>query len=232
VWWRRPKEVPTSSRGYTGLDEHILNPRARFLSSVIFSLPTNASHLYTPSLDLGKSSSLASIWPFLFDLQSSFSVEPEAGTVNVAITCTKRAHRWLNVPSMIFIYAFCIISIKLNGDVPHRIMNWFTPMQQHGSDRCIQDRLWFAIDGENIREDYSNDTCQTGEFAGPSYLAHCRSTEIVVHYIWLIFNEDVCALIFESCNCSYDGYWRLTWSLISRSVGLVEVRANWPGHPR
>lgn len=56
-------------------------------------------------------------------------------------------------------------------------------MQQHGSDRCIQDRLWFAIDGENIREDYSKDTCQTGEFAGvPSYLAHCRSTEIVVHY--------------------------------------------------
>ena len=26
-------------------------------------------------------------------------------------------------------------------------------------------------------------------------------------------------------------YQRLTWSLISGAVGLVKVRANWPGHP-
>jgi hypothetical protein len=27
------------------------------------------------------------------------------------------------------------------------------------------------------------------------------------------------------------GYWRLTWSLTSRLVRLVEVRTNWFGHP-
>ena len=33
----------------------------------------------------------------------------------------------------------------------------------------------------------------------------------------------LCGLRFESCGCSYDGYWRLTWSLTSGPVGLVEV---------
>jgi len=41
-----------------------------------------------------------------------------------------------------------------------------------------------------------------------------------------------CDLRFEPCGCSYDGYWRLTWSLTSGSVRLVEVRASWPGHLR
>jgi len=26
-------------------------------------------------------------------------------------------------------------------------------------------------------------------------------------------------------------HWRLTWLLISRLIGLVEMRVNWPGHP-
>jgi hypothetical protein len=42
----------------------------------------------------------------------------------------------------------------------------------------------------------------------------------------------LCGLRFEPCGYSYDGHWRLTWSLTSGPVGLVEVRANWPGHPR
>jgi hypothetical protein len=42
----------------------------------------------------------------------------------------------------------------------------------------------------------------------------------------------LCGLRFKPCGCLYDGHWRLTWSLTSGSVGLVEVRANWPGHPR
>jgi len=33
----------------------------------------------------------------------------------------------------------------------------------------------------------------------------------------------LCGLRFEPCGCSYDGYWRLTWSLTSGPVGLVEV---------
>ena len=49
------------------------------------------------------------------------------------------------------------------------------------------------------------------------------------------WDQEVCFLCgfrFKPCGCSYDGYWRLTWSLTSGPVGLVEVRASWPGHPR
>jgi len=49
------------------------------------------------------------------------------------------------------------------------------------------------------------------------------------------WNQEVCSLCglrFKPCGCSYDGHWRLTWSLTSGPVGLVEVRASWPGHPR
>jgi hypothetical protein len=42
----------------------------------------------------------------------------------------------------------------------------------------------------------------------------------------------LCCLRFKPCGCSYDGHWRLTWSLTLGPVGLVEVRASWPGHPR
>ena len=38
----------------------------------------------------------------------------------------------------------------------------------------------------------------------------------------------LCGLRFEPCGCSYDGYWRLTWSLTSGPVRLVEVHASWP----
>jgi hypothetical protein len=40
----------------------------------------------------------------------------------------------------------------------------------------------------------------------------------------------VCGLRFEPCGCSYNDHWRLIWSLTSGPVGLVEVRASWPGH--
>jgi hypothetical protein len=42
----------------------------------------------------------------------------------------------------------------------------------------------------------------------------------------------LCDFRFEPCGCLYDGHWRLTWSLTSGPVGLVEVHASWPGHPR
>ena len=38
-------------------------------------------------------------------------------------------------------------------------------------------------------------------------------------------------LMFESCGCSYDGHWRLTWSLTLRPVELVEVHVSWLEHP-
>ena len=43
------------------------------------------------------------------------------------------------------------------------------------------------------------------------------------------WDQEVCSLYgfrFEPCGCSYDGHWRLTWSLTSGPVGLVEVRAS------
>jgi len=36
----------------------------------------------------------------------------------------------------------------------------------------------------------------------------------------------LCGLKFKPCGCSYDGYWRLTWSLISGPVGLVKVHIS------
>ena len=50
-----------------------------------------------------------------------------------------------------------------------------------------------------------------------------------------VWDQEVCSLCglrFEPCGCSYDGHWRLTWSLTSGPVGLVEVRVSWPGHSR
>jgi hypothetical protein len=41
----------------------------------------------------------------------------------------------------------------------------------------------------------------------------------------------LCGLRFEPCGCSYDDHWRLTWSLTSGHVGLVEVHVSWSGHP-
>jgi hypothetical protein len=42
----------------------------------------------------------------------------------------------------------------------------------------------------------------------------------------------LCGLRFEPCDCSYNDHWRLTWSLTSGPMELVEVRASWPGHLR
>jgi len=44
-----------------------------------------------------------------------------------------------------------------------------------------------------------------------------------------IWDQEVCSLcslIFESCGCSYDSHWRLTWSLTSEPVGLVEMHTS------
>ena len=44
-----------------------------------------------------------------------------------------------------------------------------------------------------------------------------------------VWDQEVCSLCglrFESCGCSYDDHWRLTLSLTSGPVRLVEVRAS------
>jgi hypothetical protein len=38
----------------------------------------------------------------------------------------------------------------------------------------------------------------------------------------------LCGLRFEPCCCAYDGHWRLTWSLTSGPLRLVEIHASWP----
>jgi hypothetical protein len=46
-----------------------------------------------------------------------------------------------------------------------------------------------------------------------------------------VWDQEICSLYglrFESCGCSYDGHWRLTWSLTSGHVGLVEVHTAGP----
>ena len=48
-----------------------------------------------------------------------------------------------------------------------------------------------------------------------------------------VWSQEVCShcdLKFEPCGYSYDGHWRLTWSLTLGPVGLVEMRTSWPGH--
>ena len=48
-----------------------------------------------------------------------------------------------------------------------------------------------------------------------------------------VWDQEVCSycdLKFEPCGYSYDGHWRLTWSLTLGPVGLVEMRTSWPGH--
>ena len=49
------------------------------------------------------------------------------------------------------------------------------------------------------------------------------------------WDQEVCFLYgfkFEPCGCLYNGHWTLKWSLTSGPVKLIEVRKNWPGHPR
>jgi len=36
----------------------------------------------------------------------------------------------------------------------------------------------------------------------------------------------LCGLRFEPCGCSYNGHWRLTWSLTLEPVGLIKVHAS------
>jgi hypothetical protein len=44
-----------------------------------------------------------------------------------------------------------------------------------------------------------------------------------------VWDQEVCSICgfrFKPCGCLYDGHWRLTWSLTSELVGLVEVYAS------
>jgi hypothetical protein len=71
----------------------------------------------------------------------------------------------------------------------------------------------------------------------PSHPRHHLKSESQVHLggdlVVRAWDQEICFLYglkFEPYSCSYDGHWRLTLSLTSRSVGLVEVRASWPGY--
>ena len=66
----------------------------------------------------------------------------------------------------------------------------------------------------------------------PIYKMNNKKLSGLVVRAWDQEVYSLCGLRFKPCGCSYDGHWRLTWSLTSGLVGLVEVRASWPGHPR
>jgi hypothetical protein len=55
------------------------------------------------------------------------------------------------------------------------------------------------------------------------------------HPVVRVLDQEICFLCgirFEPYGYSYDGHWRLTWSLTLGHVGLVEVHASLLGHPR
>ena len=70
-----------------------------------------------------------------------------------------------------------------------------------------------------------------------------RSTSLVITKQFLqksLYSQNLIPLVInvasqfnsKPCDCLYDDHRRLIWSLISGPVGLVEMRASWPGHPR
>ena len=82
--------------------------------------------------------------------------------------------------------------------------------------------------------------CNSKEKPALSYVNHMffHSSNKINHLgggsIIRVWDQEICSLCglrFEPCSYSYNGHWRLTWSLTSRPVGLVEVRASWLGHP-
>ena len=65
--------------------------------------------------------------------------------------------------------------------------------------------------------------------ASPNSLKRNSNNHLGGGLVVRAWDQEVCSLCglrFEPCGCSYDGHWRLTWSLTSGSVGLVEVRAS------
>jgi len=72
------------------------------------------------------------------------------------------------------------------------------------------------------------------DFPAPLMIILGKDNHLDSGLVIRVWNQKVCFLCglrFKLYGCSYDGHWRLTWSLTSGPVGLVEVRANWPGHP-
>jgi len=91
----------------------------------------------------------------------------------------------------------------------------------------------------NFRHD-SSFSCQLPQISHNFRTTMCEMKRNNVNHLGggpvvRVWDQEVCSLCglkFEPCGCSYDGHWRLTWSLTSGPVRLVEVRASWPGHPR
>ena len=85
----------------------------------------------------------------------------------------------------------------------------------------------------------SKDQLKIKNSGGPPVIQLLNQTKIVIQNhlgdgpVIRAWDQEICSLYdlrFEPCGCSYDSHWRLTWSLISGSVELVEVRASWPEH--
>jgi hypothetical protein len=87
--------------------------------------------------------------------------------------------------------------------------------------------ILFFHDYLEEKKNHSKRKIKHGDFGGP-YLGH-NKIHLGGDPVIKASDQKVCSfdgLRFEPCDCSYDSHWRLTWSLTSRPVGLVEVHAN------
>ena len=88
------------------------------------------------------------------------------------------------------------------------------------------------MEDEDAQQSWKNYPSQISPhgFAGVFYAKFLADDQVV-----RAWDQEVCFLCglrFKLYGCSYNSHWRLTRSLISRPVELVEVRASWSGHPR
>jgi len=92
-------------------------------------------------------------------------------------------------------------------------------------------RFFFLKKNNSTREK----TCKKNRIAERNSTKNQTQNHLGGGLVVRAWDQEVCSLCglkFEPCGCSYDGHWRFTWSLTSGPMGLVEVRASWPGHPR
>jgi hypothetical protein len=120
----------------------------------------------------------------------------------------------------------------------HAIRDLLTFISPYRPMAMGQSLIWLRCS----RTTTSSSPVREKEFKGPEHILplfkdvqdYCCSNHLGSGPVIRAWHQEICSvygLRFESCGCSYDGHWRLTCSLTSGPVGLVEVRASWPGHP-
>jgi hypothetical protein len=120
----------------------------------------------------------------------------------------------------------------------NKVSSWITELihwTRLGDLKMWKEMIFFSLKRDNLRLDYDLWMINTLKFQQCSK----RKVEVINHLgggsVVRVWDQEVCffcGLRFEPCGCSYDSHWRLTWSLTSGPVGLVEVRASLPKYLR